>query len=76
MIRDEALKIAAKCGNDNGTTEMEDLDFLVRFAEAIAAAEREACVKLCDGWLRADGGEDVPASWCAAAIRARGGKCT
>ena len=42
MTRDEALKIAAECGNDNGTTLPEDLDFLVKFAEAIVAAEREA----------------------------------
>lgn len=45
MTKDEALKIAAKCGNDNSTTERADLDFLVRFAEAVAAAEREACAK-------------------------------
>lgn len=36
------------------------------FAELVAAAEREACAKMCDGWLHADG------SVCAEAIRARG----
>jgi hypothetical protein len=39
-----------------------------RYAEYVAAAEREACAKLCDGWTHADGDR------CAAAIRARGSK--
>jgi len=39
---------------------------LERFAALVAAAEREACAKLCDGWTHADGDR------CAAAIRARG----
>ena len=38
----------------------------LRFAALIAAAEREACAKVCEepGWNAAD--------WCAKAIRARG----
>jgi len=45
-------------------------EFLERFA-ALAAEwgakqEREACAKVCDGWLHANGDD------CAAAIRARG----
>lgn len=39
---------------------------LERFAKLVAAAEREACAKVCDGWLHADGDA------CADAIRARG----
>ena len=39
-----------------------------KFAALVAAAEREACAKLCDGWTHADGDR------CAAAIRARGSK--
>jgi hypothetical protein len=39
---------------------------LERFASLVAAAEREECAKVCDGWLHADGDA------CAAAIRARG----
>ena len=39
---------------------------LEHFANLVAAAEREACAKLCDGWTHADGDA------CAAAIRARG----
>lgn len=37
-----------------------------RFASLVAAAERDECAKMCDGWLHADGDA------CAAAIRARG----
>ena len=39
---------------------------LMRFAVLVAAAEREACAKVCEepGWNAAD--------WCAKAIRARG----
>jgi len=38
---------------------------LEKFAALVAAAEREACAKLCDGWTQADGDR------CAEAIRAR-----
>jgi hypothetical protein len=39
----------------------------------IAAAEREACAKVCEGQYIADGSsEDIAATRCAAAIRARG----
>lgn len=42
-----------------------------RFAELVAAAERESCAKLCESE-----GARIDASWesCAAAIRARGDK--
>jgi hypothetical protein len=43
-------------------------DELMRFALLVAAHEREACAKVCDGWTGANG--DV----CAEAIRARGEK--
>ena len=44
-------------------------EMFVRFAALVAAAEREACAKVCEAE-----GERVDASWvsCAAAIRARG----
>ncbi len=57
----------------------EDIDELMRdngivvvgeavyaLCQIVAAAEREACAKLCDGWTHADGDR------CAEAIRARG----
>jgi hypothetical protein len=42
-----------------------NLENLERFAALVAAAEREACAKVCDGWMHANGND------CAAAIRAR-----
>ncbi len=46
-------------------------DPLRRFAELVAADEREACAKLCESE-----GHRIDASWesCATAIRARGKK--
>jgi len=43
-----------------------------RFAESVAAAEREACARVCDGYKEYG---DPITNWavdCAAAIRARG----
>ena len=40
--------------------------------EAAVLAEREACAKVCDDIDAEYGGEDVLATWCAKAIRARG----
>lgn len=40
--------------------------------EAGAAAEREACAKVCDEINNDYDGEEVSASWIATAIRARG----
>lgn len=45
-----------------------------RFAELVAAAEREKCAKVCDDIDVEYQGEDVLATWCAEAIRARGDK--
>ena len=52
-------------------------DFLERFAELVAAAEREACAKVCDDLLanphRGGGWSDATIE-CSVAIRARGDK--
>jgi hypothetical protein len=48
------------------------LHYLERFAKLVAAAEREACAKVCDARCIADGWEGCYADECAAAIRARG----
>ena len=45
--------------------------WLKRIDEAIQA-EREACAKVCDDIDTEYNGEDVLATWCAQAIRARG----
>ena len=42
------------------------------FAYLVAAAEREACAKACDDIDAEYEGQDVLATWCANAIRARG----
>lgn len=41
-------------------------DQIKKFAELVAAAEREACARVCESW----GGRDYEK--CAAAIRAKG----
>jgi len=43
-------------------------NILEKFAELVAAAEREACAKVCDGW------PDYNVQGLAEAIRARGQK--
>ena len=45
---------------------------LERFAELVRQDEREACAKLCESIDAEYEGEDVLATWCADAIRARG----
>jgi hypothetical protein len=74
MNRDEILRQALDCGAfwELSDTPEKDVTFLMRFAERAAAAEREACAKLCDAFQERDVGMQ-PAE-CAAAIRARGEK--
>lgn len=48
------------------------MEQIERFAALVAAAEREACAKVCEDIDVEYEGEDVLATWCAAAIRARG----
>jgi hypothetical protein len=48
------------------------IETIERFAALVAAAEREACAKVCDGYTQYG---DPITNWsidCAAAIRARG----
>ena len=49
-----------------------DLACLTQFAALIAAAEREACARVCEARYMGDNNrEDMEARRCAAAIRAR-----
>lgn len=49
------------------------MEHLERFAHLVAAAEKEACAKVCDELvLEHPGRADLTAKQCAAAIRARG----
>jgi hypothetical protein len=74
MTREDVIRMAKKAGVW-GPFMGEDED-LERFANLIAAAEREACVRVCED-VHA-GKYDAPEFWregvaytCAAAIRAR-----
>jgi hypothetical protein len=85
MTRDEIMKMARQAGAHNLANVPEFTDFLTRFAELVAAAEREACAKVCEvrseGWNQARTKDDYQmcalgakneARALAAAIRARG----
>ena len=74
MTRDDIRKMAETAGLAGvklsaGLEEMR-LDMWERFAALVAAAEREACAKLCDSWVDFPGAQSG-ASKCAAAIRSR-----
>jgi hypothetical protein len=86
MDREDIIKLAREAGLAYGSDE-KPLGSVTRFAALVAAAEREACAKVCeDEASRAkwNWGNDLPqnqpfwnggeqlASSCAAAIRARG----
>ncbi len=64
MSRDEIIRMAREAGS------IDSEDVIETVYAAFAAAEREACAKVCEellGW-----NEDDPGSSAAAAIRARG----
>ena len=62
MTKNDIIKLAREAGLSDGVAET------VAFANLVAAAEREACVKLCDDLI----GTRAMAVHCADAIRARG----
>ena len=79
MTREDIIRMAREAGLRSAVllhiyggegalldSELNELRNIERFAALVAASEREACAKVCDGWLHADGDH------CAAAIRARG----
>jgi hypothetical protein len=73
MNRDDIIRMAREAGINvtEGNSFSDDMyiSVLYRFANLVAAAEREACAKVCEAE-----GERVDASWvsCAFAIRERG----
>ena len=89
MTRDEIIRMAREAGMERvvdvhkdgtRTIELPHPDLLKRFATLVAAAEREACAKVCEELdIKSEDGEwgDYLAGWsdgtddCAAAIRAR-----
>lgn len=75
MDRDDIIRMADEASGGrpaDGWGVMLDHEQLERFAELVAAAEREACAKVCDKISDDDGFEGGYADYCARAIRARG----
>ena len=82
MICDDIIKLALEagfCKDSNGiysrravTPDSDLLPSLERFAALVAAAEREACAKVCEKMLGVFHPTEVITTRCAAAIRARG----
>ena len=71
MNRDEIIRMAREAGLAYGPDE-KPLGSVTRFASLVAAAEREACAKVCEDIDTEYEGKDVLATWCATAIRERG----
>ena len=74
MDKEEIIRMAREAGfqvyeTDVWITDGWWTEELERFAALVAAAEREACAKVCDGM---DHNGVMIAADCAAAIRARG----
>ena len=82
MTRDDIIRMAREAGLEQTVSIAPDgssrivscppIEPLERFAELVAAAEREACAALCDKIADDDGFEGGYADYCAHAIRARG----
>ena len=74
MTQEDIIRMAVTC--QLITTASRDgvyMKALERFATVVAAAEREACAKVCDARYMGDNNrEDMEAKKCAEAIRARG----
>ncbi len=66
-MNERIRRLAEQAGDDWDHTVEPDKEFLKKFAELIAAEEREACAKLCEE------SNDIGSSYgLAQAIRARG----
>jgi len=75
LNKDEISRIIQDNGLFHGTMALGvvmDANHLERFAALVAAAEREACAKVCDQRAEEDTFEGGYANACAEAIRARG----
>lgn len=67
--RDEIIRMARECGLMMRDEPMHGVE---RFAALVAAAEREACAKLCENEMTGvNPVGDIAREDCAAAIRAR-----
>ena len=73
MTRDDIIRMAREAGFADGVVEIVGLEGFANLAALVAAAEREACAKVCEARYMGDNNrEDAEARRCAAAIRARG----
>ena len=68
MNREDVIRMAREAGL-TGLMEGGLVEYFERFAALVAAAENEACAKVCDSWSKRP--DDV-GGYCAAEIRARG----
>jgi hypothetical protein len=66
MTREEIIRMAREAGLAYGSDE-KPLGSVTRFAALVAAAEREACAKVC-----LEEAPSLDGQLCAAAIKARG----
>ena len=76
MTTDELIDLGHKAGTlfitQFGVASV-TVEWMENFAALVAAAEREACAKVCESRFMGDlTREDMEARRCAAAIRARG----
>ncbi len=73
MNRDDIIRMAREAGiSKPWDQEPVKWETLERFANLVAATEREACAALCDKIADDDGFEGGYADYCAQAIRKRG----
>jgi len=80
MTKDDIIRMAREAGGSFEELPLCDAwlfyeeEYLERFAALVAAAEREACAKVCDVFAKHVGYADAKeaADTCADAIRARG----
>ena len=70
----ELAQMSGLAATSNGTLYLLPIEVIhiEHFAELMRQDEREACAKLCESIDAEYEGEDVLATWCADAIRARG----
>ena len=66
------IEMAREVAGDDWTLFRDFLPEIHRLADLVRADEREACAKVCDDIDAEYEGEDVLATWCSQAIRARG----
>ena len=74
MSHEEIIAIAKEVGFQEGWLNLWATNF-ERFAALVAAKEREACARVCEGFKQGNSATYIDDDWadmCAAAIRARG----